>query len=60
MRLRESQNTTPYRNREQVVGQNKGAVAAVITAVFHTNPLLPGRTYVDNAMENSYNGSRLK
>lgn len=43
MRLRESQNTTPYRNREQVVGQNKGAVAAVITAVFHTNPLLPGR-----------------
>lgn len=43
MRLRESQNTTPYRNREQVVGQNKGAVAAVITAVFHTDPLLPGR-----------------
>ena len=60
MRLRESQNTTPYRNREQVVGQNKGAVAAVITAVFHTNPLLPGRNYVDNAIENSYNGSRLK
>ena len=60
MRLRESQNTTPYRNREQVVGQNKGAVAAVITAVFHTNPPLPGRNYVDNAMENSYNGSRLK
>ena len=60
MRLRESQNTTPYRNREQVVGQNKGAVAAVITAVFHTNPLLPGRNYVDNAMENSYNGSWIK
>lgn len=60
MRVRELQNTTPYRNREQVAGQNKGAVAAVITAVFHTNPLLPGRNYVDNAMENSYNGSRLK
>lgn len=43
MRVRESQNTTPYRNREQVVGQNKGAVAAVITVVFHTDPLLPGR-----------------
>ena len=28
MRVRESQNTTPYRNREQVAGQNKGAVAA--------------------------------
>ena len=60
MRLRESQNTTPYRKREQVVGQNKGAVAAVITAVFHTDSLLHGRNYVDNAMENGYNGSRLK
>lgn len=60
MRLRESQNTTPYRNREQVVGQNKGAVAAVITAVFHTDSLRSGRNYVDNAMENSYNGSWIK
>ena len=60
MRVRELQNTTPYRNREQVAGQNKGAVAAVITAVFHTDSLRPGRNYVDNAMENSYNGSWIK
>lgn len=30
------------------------------TNVFYIDPLLPGRNYVDNAMENSYNGSRLK